>query len=192
MNIDKHLHELELIKMLKTNQEKTKASRLVLIDILLPIYGETNKKKAPSLLELIDSYPVKSLVNDDKILSSLHFIRILGANAEHGDKIRDNDARIAVKNLEFFLDFLRSKESSEDKIESPEFFTEFETRKIYIDTYLREAGWDILEEKGVMYPGKAGIEIEVGDMPNNAETGFCDYVLYDHSGRPLAVVVQHT
>ena len=188
MNIDRHLHELELIKMLKTNQEKAKASRLVLIDTLLPIYGETNKKKAPSLLELIDSYPVKSLVNDDKIINSLHFIRILGANAEHGDKIRDNDARIVVKNLEFFLDFLRSKESPEDKIESPEFFTEFETRKIYIDTYLREAGWDILEEKGVMYPGKAGIEIEVSDMPNNAETGFCDYVLYDRSGRPLAVV----
>lgn len=58
--------------------------------------------------------------------------------------------------------------------------SEFETRKRYIDVELKLAGWDI---------GKDVIEeVEVKGMPNNAEKGFVDYVLYGDNGKPLAVV----
>lgn len=70
----------------------------------------------------------------------------------------------------------------------PDYMSEAKTRKIYIDLYLREAGWEVCEEKDVCVPGKAGIEIRVEGMPNNTNEGFCDYVLYGRNGLPLAVV----
>ncbi len=66
--------------------------------------------------------------------------------------------------------------------------TEQETRRQFIDLLLREAGWDVLERKGVPYAAKAGIEIEVTGMPTPSGKGYCDYVLFGRDGRPLAVV----
>lgn len=66
--------------------------------------------------------------------------------------------------------------------------SEEETRKYFIDVYLREAGWQILEVKNKVIPKKAGIEIEVKGMPNNQGFGFVDYVLYGNDAKPLAVV----
>lgn len=58
--------------------------------------------------------------------------------------------------------------------------SEFATRKIYIDTMLQEAGW---------VEGKNWInEVELPGMPNKSEVGFADYVLYDDTHRPLAVI----
>lgn len=57
---------------------------------------------------------------------------------------------------------------------------EHETRKQYIDAMLRDAGWrlgaDWLEE------------VELQGMPNQAQVGFADYVLYGDNGKPLAVI----
>lgn len=66
--------------------------------------------------------------------------------------------------------------------------TEAETRKLFIDLMLKEAGWDILEEDGKIMPGKACIEVEVQGMPNNEGIGYADYVLFGSNGKPLAVV----
>ncbi len=66
--------------------------------------------------------------------------------------------------------------------------TEAETRKLYIDLMLREAGWTVLEHEGEIAPSKAGIEIKVQGMPNEAGVGYADYVLFDANGLPLAVV----
>jgi len=65
---------------------------------------------------------------------------------------------------------------------------EAETRRLLIDLMVREAGWDILADKGANHPGKAGIEIEVQGMPNNQGVGYCDYVLFGDNGKPLAVI----
>lgn len=70
----------------------------------------------------------------------------------------------------------------------PTGISEAETRKMFIDLLLREAGWDILTQENVPFAGKAGIEIEVQGMPNNEAKGYCDYVLYGKDGKPLAVV----
>lgn len=74
------------------------------------------------------------------------------------------------------------------KLKSALEFTEFETRKAFIDLQLKEAGWDVWPLKGVVKAGKASIEVELQGMPNEAEVGYADYVLFDDDGKPLAVV----
>ena len=71
---------------------------------------------------------------------------------------------------------------------NPENLSEAETRKIYIDEMLREAGWEISETDNAIVSGKACIEIEVHGMPNPSGIGYADYVLFDTDGMPLAVV----
>jgi len=66
--------------------------------------------------------------------------------------------------------------------------SEAETRKLYIDLMLREAGWDVLSREGEIQPLKACIEVEVQGMPNNAGVGYADYVLFAADGKPLAVI----
>ena len=84
-----------------------------------------------------------------------------------------------------------SKEAVEDKTPVVEMaceISEAETRKLYINLMLKEAGWDVLETEGAIQPSKACIEIEVEGMPNNEGKGYCDYVLFGSNGLPLAVV----
>ena len=66
--------------------------------------------------------------------------------------------------------------------------SEAETRKMYIDLMLREAGWNINPTEGAVEPLKACIEVEVKGMPNAHEVGYVDYVLFGGNGKPLAVV----
>ena len=70
----------------------------------------------------------------------------------------------------------------------PEYMSEAETRKIYIDQSLREAGWEVLEKENTSSPHCAGIEIRVEGMPNEHNEGFVDYVLYGRDNKPLALV----
>lgn len=186
-----------------------------------------------SLFELIDSYEISNFIDDQVIKDSLHFIRILGNNAAHNNKITQSQALLCIENLHFFIgevmillgvvddypEFDKSllTKSPEPKqidpkptievkgkaeetfkqgvskgtkfqADRPEYMTEAKTRKIYIDLYLQEAGWDVLEREDVAVPCKAGIEIRVEGMPNASEEGYCDYVLYGRNGLPLAVV----
>jgi len=58
--------------------------------------------------------------------------------------------------------------------------SEYKTRKIYIDSMLKDAGWT---------EGKDWInEVELPGMPNKSEVGRADYVLYDDAHKPLAVI----
>ncbi|MCQ2294908.1 MAG: DEAD/DEAH box helicase family protein, partial [Bacteroidales bacterium] len=66
--------------------------------------------------------------------------------------------------------------------------SEAETRKLYIDLMLREAGWNVLDEKGKVLPSTACVEVEVFGMSNTHEKGYADYVLFGQNGVPLAVV----
>ena len=66
--------------------------------------------------------------------------------------------------------------------------SEAETRRMYIDLMLKEAGWDILEADGLIQPSKACIEVELQGMPNAHDVGFADYVLFGSNGKPLAVI----
>lgn len=66
--------------------------------------------------------------------------------------------------------------------------TEAETRTMYIDLMLKEAGWEILSTKGAIQPLKACIEVEITGMPNAHNVGYVDYVLFGGDGKPLAVI----
>lgn len=66
--------------------------------------------------------------------------------------------------------------------------SEAETRKLFIDLMLKEAGWEILDREGAIQPLKACIEVEVHGMPNAHDVGFADYVLFGGDGKPLAVI----
>lgn len=66
-------------------------------------------------------------------------------------------------------------------------YSEFDTRKLFIDLMLRDAGWELVGKNNVPLPGKAGTEIEVHGLPGQ-DVGFADYVLYDDGGKPLAVI----
>lgn len=65
-------------------------------------------------------------------------------------------------------------------IPKPLDISEFQTRKIYIDTTLIDCGWK---------EGNDWInELEVFGMPNVSGKGFVDYVLYDERHVPLAII----
>ncbi len=71
-------------------------------------------------------------------------------------------------------------EQQQTYVPKPLELSEYKTRKIYIDAMLLDAGWT---------EGRDWLnEVEIPGMPNKSEVGFADYVLYDDSHRPLAIV----
>ncbi|WBB73792.1 DEAD/DEAH box helicase family protein [Micromonospora sp. WMMD1128] len=65
-------------------------------------------------------------------------------------------------------------------------YDEAQTRDLFIDLLLAEAGWrlDGPDDRN----SKATREFPVTGMPNSTRTGFVDYVLWGDDGKPLAVV----
>lgn len=171
--------------------EIAKICRQTLLSSLNYIFDKENKKKpeAASALELLDTAVVKDYIADAGIINSLHYIRILGANAEHNKRVKKTEAELALNNMQSFVAFLECKEGGDvSEFVAAHYLSEEMTRKLYIDLYLKEAGWDVLETENQIFPGKAGIEIKVDGMPNAQGFGFCDYVLYGDNGMPLAIV----
>lgn len=157
-----------------------------------------------TMLELIDNKLITGFVNNPVILETLHFIRKLGMNAQHDKGIKKKHARLALDNLAFFVELVYRKFEKPETVKDfviPAYMSEAETRRIYIDVYLGEVGWNVLEptgsttlpngtvvKSGTVMPGMACSEIPVQGMNNSSGIGFCDYVLYGKDGKPLAVV----
>ncbi|MEG4294129.1 DEAD/DEAH box helicase family protein [Microcoleus sp. C2C3] len=59
-------------------------------------------------------------------------------------------------------------------------YSEAQTRDIFIDLLLKEAGWNLDQQRDREFP--------VTGMPNSSGQGFVDYVLWGDDGKPLAVV----
>ena len=74
----------------------------------------------------------------------------------------------------------RREEQAKTYVPKPLDLSEYKTRKIYIDAMLMDAGW----KEGSDWIN----EVELQGMPNKSEVGYADYVLYDNSHRPLAVI----
>ena len=96
-------------------------------------------------------------------------------------EVKENDTIITEADKESLKDTDPVKEIPSD-------ISEAETRKLFIDLMLKEAGWEVLEVEGAVQPLKACIEVEVHGMPNDEGIGFADYVLFGSNGLPLAVV----
>ncbi|MBR0503511.1 MAG: DUF4145 domain-containing protein, partial [Paludibacteraceae bacterium] len=96
-------------------------------------------------------------------------------------QVRETDTIITASDKDAIADTTPVENLSSD-------FSEADTRKMFIDLMLREAGWEILDTEGAVQPLKACIEVEVHGMPNNEGIGFADYVLFSGNGLPLAVI----
>lgn len=191
MTIDLLMQNLITTAEIKDAAERVKAYRGVLTDAIDYIYESTNthKPEKASLLELVDSDVLANYVQDSDVINSLHYVRILGMNAEHDQKIKKTADKLAYDNLAYFIGLIEAQEKgTRAQYQKPPYMSEANTRKLYIDLYLKEAGWDVLDTENVAIAGKAGIEIKVEGMPNAQGIGFCDYVLYGRDGNPLAIV----
>lgn len=180
--------------------------RNALLKIVEFIYDKNGVEiqKSATMLELIDNKLITNFVNNSVILETLHFIRKLGMNAQHDKNIKKKHSKLALDNLAFFAEFVYRKFEHPDTVAAftiPAYMSEAETRRIYIDVYLGEVGWNVLEptgtttlpngtvvKSGTVIPNTACCEIPVKDMPNASGIGFCDYVLYGKDGKPLAIV----
>lgn len=191
MTIDLLKQNLITAAEIKDAAERVKAYRGVLTDAIDYTYESTNthKPEKASLLELVDSDVLANYVQDSDVINSLHYVRILGMNAEHDQKIKKTADKLAYDNLAYFIGLIEAQEKgTRAQYQKPPYMSEANTRKLYIDLYLKEAGWDVLDTENVAIAGKAGIEIKVEGMPNAQGIGFCDYVLYGRDGKPLAIV----
>ena len=74
----------------------------------------------------------------------------------------------------------KRQEQSQSYVPKPLDISEYNTRKVYIDTMLIDAGWKL----GVDWFN----EFELHGMPNQSEVGYADYVLFGANGKPLAVI----
>ena len=102
--------------------------------------------------------------------------------SEPQKEFKDVDLEILIKENKALREELTAQreKKQETYVPNPLDLTEYETRKIYIDTMLQDAGW--IEGKNWFN------EVELEGMPNKAGVGYADYVLYDDTGKPLAVI----
>ena len=99
-----------------------------------------------------------------------------------------NDAKIAdvkldtmiSKNKAYAEELTNRRFTKHDNYVLKPELSEIETRRIYIDEMLRDAGW--IEGKNWLN------EVEIYGMPNKSKKGRIDYVLYDDRHIPLAIV----
>ena len=221
MDYNKKLVELELMFDVCSNSNDPSDIVLVCRNVLeksiavIFEYKGIRKPVNATLLELINNPDIVAFFNNDVIIDQLHFIRIVGINAIHGRHIKRTQAKVSYDNTRLLLDILNQKLKGIKtetkipvKIVTPVKSTivktelsEFQTRKIYIDTFLEEAGWEVVVpcgyttlssgkkvKIGTIIPAKACCEIPVKGLHNVSGIGFCDYVLYGKDGKPLAII----
>lgn len=75
---------------------------------------------------------------------------------------------------------VRRENQAAQYVPKPLDYSEYETRKIYIDSLLVDAGWT----QGQDWMN----EVEIAGMPTPSGKGRADYVLYDDAHRPLALI----
>lgn len=187
-----------------------------------------------SLFELVEGEPFREFIADEKVMMAIHYVRKIGNNAAHADRVTKRESYFALLNIYNVVaavllklrvvDAVKpfDKTLIPDVVEVPVVLppvvevkptdniivaadkaavtssapvqelacdiSEAETRKMFIDLMLREAGWDVLSTEGAILPLKACIEVELQGMPNMHEVGYADYVLFGGNGKPLAVI----
>lgn len=89
--------------------------------------------------------------------------------------------KLIKENAKLKEQLTKRRENREDGyVQKPLEFSEFATRKAYIDVMLIDAGWEYNKNWKDEYP--------IDEMPNHSGFGFADYVLFGDDGRPLAVI----
>lgn len=129
----------------------------IFLDFVALCYSKSYEKTSfkPSLLEshILQNNQVKDLQN----IQESHEIEL--------EKLLQENKTLKEKLTK------RRELQEKDYIPKPLDLSEHETRKIYIDTMLMDLGW----VQGTNWIN----EVRVSGMPNNANEGFVDYILYD-------------
>lgn len=96
--------------------------------------------------------------------------------------LSEREAALALVNAELAAARAELAQAKAANIAVPDThdYDEADTRRLFIDVLLREAGWDA--DQGMT------VEEPVTGMPNGPGEGFVDYVLWGSDGKPLAVV----
>lgn len=211
MDVEKRIDEVEQVFELIQDNYEPRDTVLVCRNVLEKVielifdYKDVKQPVNASLLELLNNTVVQNFFETDVIIDSLHFVRILGINALHEKHIKKTQANVAYEHIKYLIVFIKEKMSSNISLNAStqfhQYMSEAKTRKEYIDLYLNEAGWEVIEpnsktqlsdgkfvKSGTIIPGKACCEIPVKGMNNLSGIGFCDYVLYGKDGKPLAII----
>ncbi len=174
------LSAIHLIRMIGNSASHaeviSKNESLKVLEALHNVVGEILK-----FLGILDSYPA---FDKSKIPSSSPVTPKPVTVDSNGQPKKKYKVVIFKKNFEDY----KKKIDSSSKMTSSIDFSEAETRKIFIDAALREAGWTVCQTKGLVKAGTASIEIPVKGMPSSSGEGFADYVLFDDDNKPLAVI----
>ena len=151
------------------------------------MYSADDSLVAPyqdKLVTLINTDEFRKIVDTD-LWNEINLVRKMGRIAEeHPKKVSKDRAELCLDYLSDFLEFI-AYTYVEDYKETHTYTykknpSEYETRKIYIDTLLMDAGWT----EGVDWIN----ECELPGMPNKSEVGYADYVLFGDDGKPLALI----
>ncbi|MXO52365.1 DUF4145 domain-containing protein [Erythrobacter gaetbuli] len=100
---------------------------------------------------------------------------------EQAARVKSEEDRAAldaqIKELQAQIEAIKAENA---KVEDTHDYSEAETRDIWIDRLLAEAGWPLDQARDR--------EFAVTGMPNNSGEGYVDYVLWGDDGKPLAVI----
>ena len=151
--------------------------------------GKVSKKESFFCLLNIYNVVAAILIKLKVVESVKPFDRNLIPNAPQGPTMVPVNVAV-IKPSEKIVDAAdKVAVASKTPVEAlPTDLSEAETRRMYIDLMLREAGWEILDTDGLVQPSKACVEVELQGMPNAHKVGYADYVLFGSNGKPLAVI----
>lgn len=159
-------------------------------------------KVASSMLsKLVSDKNFKSFLGSTDNYNKLRYIILAGNNASLNHEIDDEEAELSFENLKEITYYIFSKINKFDedqrevfKYEAPKKLgiSEAKTRELFIDVNLKNAGYKVNNYKdnhghGRPVADNVCVEIEVHNLPNQ-NTGYIDYVIYDKSGLPVAVI----
>jgi type I restriction enzyme, R subunit len=122
-------------------------------------------KAAPLTREEVARLAAKFAAQDEAYAKAL---------AEKDELAAAKDAEIAQ-----LREQIKAAQAANTKVDDHD-YSEAETRDLFIDVLLGEAGWPLTDARDREY--------QVSGMPKNGGTGFVDYVLWGADGLPLAVV----
>lgn len=132
MTVGQMESKLAQAKNAQNSQDRALLCRLLLEDAIGFIYEKAGVEfpKKASLLELIDGLTVSSYINDSDTISTLHYVRILGMNAQHGKHIKKKEAKLAFNNIFYLIGLIKAKENgTEATYRKPPYMSEAETRR---------------------------------------------------------------
>ncbi len=145
---------------------------------LVRTYGRTQRPDPSQRFE-VSKLPVASVAPQQTAEQLQKLESTLQAKDEHLSTVLADKAALNEELKRLREEIAAAKQVNTAQPDTHD-YSEAETRKLFIDTLLKEAGWNLDPAKN--------FEVEVTGMPNAENKGFVDYVLWGDDGKPLALI----